>query len=617
MSMGSPSTTSDDKPALDLESIRAWVNGTEHDRGRTYLQNGALIQLRRRGSMLLADCRGTSSRPYKVQALVGTNEVVEANCTCPAGWSGRCKHVAALLQAWIDFPESFDEREDLETLIDRLSRSELVKVLNAVLMNNPELEELVRSVAEPGEIAASLPSPNPQALAPTKRSGPSAILDPTNVLQSLDPDSLQVQIRQIFATAGDEWSACYSVLRDLRPFVSLAETYLNGGDLLNAATVFRIVSYETMDFHRLIDDPDSSLEEIVNTSVEGLGRCLSEQSETARRNSILRTLFEIYRRNLQQGRHSTMGAGAIGLIRSLATPAERRSIAGWVRLALPESRGWHREDLGAFLLELEGEEVDDEAYLKICRDTGRRSDLIKRLLLLNRLDEASAELKNSNADEFLELADLFVDQGHGRYAEQVVRERTIEGDDRTRRWLKDLAIKQGDTDQALALSIELFWRFPTGAAFEEIKHLSGSNGRWPTIRDQLISRLEKEDRRSLLTEIYLVEDRIDLALSSLESVKRPPWSLGVGGLPLGVKVAKAAERHHPEKAIPLYAREAERLIATRGRGNYAKAIDYLRQIRDLYERTENHRGWTTFIEDFRKRYKKLRTLLEELKNQGI
>ena len=79
------------------------------------------------------------------------------------------------------------------------------------------------------------------------------------------------------------------------------------------------------------------------------------------------------------------------MITHYATQHERRRVAGWVREALPEGRSWGREALGRFLLELEADTLDDEAFLRVCRETGRTDDLIERLLLLNRVDEAVSD----------------------------------------------------------------------------------------------------------------------------------------------------------------------------------------------------------------------------------
>jgi hypothetical protein len=68
-----------------------------------------------------------------------------------------------------------------------------------------------------------------------------------------------------------------------------------------------------------------------------------------------------------------------------------------------------RESLGSFLVDLEGDTPDDEAFLRVCRDTGRREDLAETLLKLGRVEEAAAELRRANsAYELTRLAALFV-----------------------------------------------------------------------------------------------------------------------------------------------------------------------------------------------------------------
>src|SRR5207253_141245 len=112
------------------------------------------------------------------------------------------------------------------------------------------------------------------------------------------------------------------------------------------------------------------------------------------------------------------------------TPLERRTIAEWIRDVLtdeeeeiPASR---RQAYGRFLLDLEKDTLDDEAYLRICRETGRTSDLIDRLLTLGRIDEAVRETQRVDDRAILRLADLFIQHGQDAVAERLVRARIKE-----------------------------------------------------------------------------------------------------------------------------------------------------------------------------------------------
>jgi hypothetical protein len=75
---------------------------------------------------------------------------------------------------------------------------------------------------------------------------------------------------------------------------------------------------------------------------------------------------------------------------------------GWVREKLPEpdadsgtGRDWRRAAYGGILLMLADDDLDDESYLTVCRQTGQESDLVERLLTLDRVDEAVAEAQQA------------------------------------------------------------------------------------------------------------------------------------------------------------------------------------------------------------------------------
>ncbi len=63
-----------------------------------------------------------------------------------------------------------------------------------------------------------------------------------------------------------------------------------------------------------------------------------------------------------------------------------------MREAIPKGEAsttsWRREAYGGFLLDLELDTLDDEAFLRVCRETGRVHDLADRLLSLGRIEEA-------------------------------------------------------------------------------------------------------------------------------------------------------------------------------------------------------------------------------------
>jgi uncharacterized Zn finger protein len=326
-----------------------------------------------------------------------------------------------------------------------------------------------------------------------------------------------------------------------------------------------------------------------------------------------------------------MGDEAPDIILEQAAPEEKRQVAGWVRDAIPAGNDWsdnyHRQRYGGFLLWLEEDQLDDEAFLRICRETNRWHDLVDRLLTLGRVEEASAAARQVGDYDLLQLADLFVSHGHGDLAEELIRERArtpqtgpggrARTDSRLVVWLKERAQERGDLAGALALAESLFWEQPAVPGYQELRGLAHSLERWDGLRAAVLSRLANEGQYRLLTEIYLEEGEVDRALETLEQIRAPGWGWGWAGSSLRIQVAQAAEESRPREAIRLYMEAVERLIAARGRGSYTEAATYLVRVREVYHRLGEPETWETLIAGLREQNRRLRALHDELNRAGL
>ena len=101
-------------------------------------------------------------------------------------------------------------------------------------------------------------------------------------------------------------------------------------------------------------------------------------------------------------------------------------------------------------------------------------------------------------------------------------------------------------------------------------------GDWSERKEAVLSRLTQKGEYALLTQNYLLEQELNAALTTFPKVRY------AGGL--AMEVAEAAEATHPREASQLYRQQIERLIAGRGRGNYAEAAGYLTLVKKLYQR---------------------------------
>ena len=86
---------------------------------------------------------------------------------------------------------------------------------------------------------------------------------------------------------------------------------------------------------------------------------------------------------------------------------------------------------------------------------------------------------------------------------------------------------------------------------------------------------------------------------------------------LSIEVAQAAEKTHPQAAISLYQQKVERLIAARGRDNYAQAAEYLKHVKALYQQLQKLETWQQTIQAIRSQKPRLPALLDELKRAEL
>src|SRR5262245_50578227 len=126
-----------DIPTPTEKTIRQWVGERSFALGKRYFDDEAIFQARRRGTTLEARCHGSRDEAYRVHVTFEGQKIQHADCSCPVGDGGRCKHVAALLLTWRARPEIFHEAEDLEAALERRSKEELIALVQQMLRREP------------------------------------------------------------------------------------------------------------------------------------------------------------------------------------------------------------------------------------------------------------------------------------------------------------------------------------------------------------------------------------------------------------------------------------------------------------------------------------------------
>ena len=427
-------------PHIKQSDVRNWTDEVDFQRGQNYYKQGAIYDQRKQDMALKSKCSGSQAPFYRQEVLFTNHGIESAECSCPVGSGGYCKHTVALLLTWVHDPDSFQEAESLDVVLEKRSKAELIAIIKEMLEQEPDLDSLLDLPLVEGES------------------------HPLNI------KAICLQANRTFQRIDFEWGYAREIKRDLNPLLKLAAGYLSRNDVENSSSVYEVIIESILDNdNAALGDEEGQLLGMVYECCEGLGRCLSGVTEAKQRIGILQVLFSAY----QWDTLKIGGAGAADnvpeILTSQATPKERTEIAKWTREIMPKGNSWsdgyHREVLGRLLLDLEADTLDDEAYLRICRQTGRLNDLIDRLLILNRMEEAEAAARTAEDYPLFKAIEIFTKHKQADLAEKLVMERLQTSrdkdvDERLIEWLSERLRGRDDLSSSLELEERLFWKYP-------------------------------------------------------------------------------------------------------------------------------------------------------------
>jgi uncharacterized Zn finger protein len=74
----------------------------------------------------------------------GRKKSTAALCSCsidtPTDGNRGCEHTAALVLAWNEQPEAFSQTDDIDTILERQSKAQLITLIKQLLQKQPEVE---------------------------------------------------------------------------------------------------------------------------------------------------------------------------------------------------------------------------------------------------------------------------------------------------------------------------------------------------------------------------------------------------------------------------------------------------------------------------------------------
>lgn len=208
--------------------------------------------------------------------------------------------------------------------------------------------------------------------------------------------------------------------------------------------------------------------------------------------------------------------------------------------------------------------------------------------------------------------------------------------------LRQMAEEEGRFDLAAAYRAEDFFDRPAEKTFVELRRAAEKACAWPVVRAGVLAylqsgrrpepggkgknawplpepevgkpesrekfRLESFPNREMLIEIALLEERHDEAVALYrELAKTRRWGWGIDE-----RLARAVAKSHPEVSLQIWKSIADRLIGQVKPKAYQEAAGYLRQMREVFEKTGRLADWKALLAGLRVEHKAKRRLMEVL-----
>jgi uncharacterized Zn finger protein len=238
------------KPRLTEATIRNLTTAQSFSRGQAYLRDGAVLEIEQRDDFLLAEVEGSEYEPYQVRVRLDGGVVMDAECACPYDWGGYCKHIVAVLLAFVQQPDRVTERTPVVSLLSDLDREALVNLLTDLLATHPHLADWVetRIAAREGTRQVEL----------------EAAAGPRQCQTTLDSKPFHRQVRSILRGLGqmrpsEAYWATGSTVDQVREVMMQAQPFLEAGDGRNALVILEAVADEYVDTWFEFDDSDGEL----------------------------------------------------------------------------------------------------------------------------------------------------------------------------------------------------------------------------------------------------------------------------------------------------------------------------------------------------------------------
>lgn len=581
-------------PAISHRAILGRVGRFNYRVGSAIVDAGGIGRRMQSGDVIEATVMDFGEPRHHVRVELRGSEIATASCTCQDGQFGNCIHCAGVMIAFARDPAGFAAPSQVRTTLAGLSDSELqslLKLTEQLHTLEPNWQDYVQSVLAATDADSEFP----------------------------DPDAVRRDAAFAFALREYDYDDAIAASNHLLAVISEGDTYLEAEDCRGAITVYCSVAATILDYLDIVDEllscDGGDLAATLGCCVERLAIGLSRSDDPEVRHVALRTLLEIHLHDLTPAGGFFDGRAGAKILEHV-TSQERWLVIAWLQARMPEDTNSFqyisRQMGGRFLLELAGDDLDEEARLDVCRDCGLLAELANHLLPEGRVQEVIDELGRFWSWDLPGLLEAFERHGFAEALEPLVQDLDLEQQSEfTSAWLKRRHLAKGEFEEALAAAAFLFDCNPETAGYRELRALATKVGKWEEIRDRAIDQLADFGELYIATMTFANDGPIDAALELAGRADIGQYALS--RLESAVRNEAAG---NPARAAEYHRQLAEAYIGARGRANYRRACAQLESMNLLLQRLGRESEWRTYLSDLRFRSQKLPALLNELERFG-
>lgn len=579
-------------PLLNRETLQNYVGLVNFQKGEHYVDRQAISQGKLKNQVLTAFCQGHEFHPYRVGVIFDAADIRLSYCSCPVGVKGKCKHVAALLLAWIDKPEIFAYWDSLKSDLQAYDTSTLLELIDLLDEHADRSFDVIQAFSQNLQMVKS------PRLARYMRRIEEAFH--VSELQWYHPDE----------------GGLTEITFALDKIRSDAEQLLNEEHWEEAIRIDQSLIQQILNHLDGHTDPWGNLTDEIKRCIYSLDKALQHLDQSS---ELRQKVFQLLFRLIEEQLYRIMPIGAEEakqVILQHIHSVEREQMVAWIEaLQMRRLPGEEHQQLGLedFLIDLQKESLDPEVYLAHYRQTAQVLKLVDSLLELGKVKEAEQTAQQKEfVHQTLALAHLFVKHHQEDIAEKLVVSFSRNSFDlSSARWLKDFYQKRGDLKKTLKQAKHILYLLPRLNYYQEVQELAQTLQCWPTLRKEIFQHFEHHQENILLIEIHLEEKEIDQAIALFE--RSPPHSLKeMSVLLLVLRLAAAARSKYPNFSLKIYQEITENLIEERKRESYRQACDYLKIIKSIYEDLQQVKEWEIYLSNLLQTYRRLKALKEEI-----